>query len=325
MAELYCCQGGGALRASAIFNEYWKFAYRRQEVFCKKYDAGVGSRILIGDPIIDTYKFTNCYRVLDRVSQYLVKNVIYSGKYSPEDTFLRVILFKTFNRIETWECIESALGNICVQSFDVDLISTLLEKQILRGNRIYSAAYIMPSGVSTYGRVRKHENNLILIRQMIESHLGETIWECKTLKEMYETLLSYPMIGRFLAMQYSVDLAYSEHTDVEESEFIVAGPGAVRGIQKCFDSIGGMSYSEVIQYMTDNQEYFFEELELNFRYLRGRRLQLIDCQNLFCEFDKYCRVAFPHVVVGNKRIKQRYNPRAEAIEYFLPPKWAATI
>ena len=29
--------------------------------------------------------------------------------------------------------------------------------------------------------------------------------------------------------------------------------------------------------------------------LRGRRLQLIDCQNLFCEVDKYAVVAHPGV------------------------------
>ena len=34
--------------------------------------------------------------------------------------------------------------------------------------------------------------------------------------------------------------------------------------------------------------------ELDFQNLWGRRLQLIDCQNLFCEVDKYSRVYPAH-------------------------------
>ena len=51
-----------------------------------------------------------------------------------------------------------------------------------------------------------------------------------------------------------------------------------------------------------------DRLGLEFRSLWGRRLQLIDCQNLFCEVDKYARVRHPEVVgvSGRTRIKQKY-------------------
>src|SRR5258707_9985183 len=41
---------------------------------------------------------------------------------------------------------------------------------------------------------------------------------------------------------------------------------------------------------------------------RSRRLQLIDCQNLFCEVDKYARVAHPNIAgrTGRTRIKQKF-------------------
>ena len=47
---------------------------------------------------------------------------------------------------------------------------------------------------------------------------------------------------------------------------------------------------------------------MRFRTLFGRRMQLIDCQNLFCETDKYSRVAYPKITGLNSRvkIKQRY-------------------
>jgi hypothetical protein len=52
-------------------------------------------------------------------------------------------------------------------------------------------------------------------------------------------------------------------------------------------------------------------------------LQLIDCQNLFCEVDKYARVYHPEMTgkSGRSRIKQRFHPKASPIDYWYPPKW----
>ena len=62
---------------------------------------------------------------------------------------------------------------------------------------------------------------------------------------------------------------------------------------------------------------------LDFHSLWGRRLQLIDCQNLFCEVDKYARVAHPQIVgkTGRVRIKQKFEPLPQQIDLFYPPKW----
>jgi 5-hmdU DNA kinase, helical domain len=80
---------------------------------------------------------------------------------------------------------------------------------------------------------------------------------------------------------------------------------------------------EVIRYMVDSQEEHFDRLGLAFNGLRGRRLQLIDCQNLFCEVDKYARVAHPDVrgISGRTRIKQKYVPDASPLTAWSPPKW----
>lgn len=315
----------GTIKHSPIFSEYWKFAQKRQELFYKKIGGPKNDFEAEPDPILNQYKFTNCYRATDRVSQYLIKNVIYSGTYSPEDTFLRIIVFKTFNKIETWEFLESQVGVITCQSFNPSYFSYLLHERISKKQKVYSAAYIMPSGTSTFGFDRKHDNHLALIERMLKDGLHETIWTLKSLSEIYEALLKYPMIGPFLAMQYAIDLCYSQFTEAKESEFIVAGPGAIRGIKKCFDNINGYSTSDVIKYMTENQEYYFSMYNLEFSYLKNRKLQLIDCQNLFCEFDKYCRAKFPEIAVGNKRIKQMYSPNTQPIEYFFPPKWGCSI
>jgi len=79
----------------------------------------------------------------------------------------------------------------------------------------------------------------------------------------------------------------------------------------------------MIRVMADRQEREFERLGITFRSLFGRRLQLIDCQNLFCEVDKYARVHHPEIAgrSGRSRIKQRFVPKQTQIQYWYPPKW----
>jgi hypothetical protein len=75
--------------------------------------------------------------------------------------------------------------------------------------------------------------------------------------------------------------------------------------------------------MTDNQEQYFATVGLSFPSLWGRPLQLIDCQNLFCEVDKYSRYAHPEMagISGRTRIKQLFRPSASPLPLFYPPKW----
>lgn len=233
-------------------------------------------------------------------------------------------MFKLFNRIETWEYLESSLGEISAKTYSFEIYNELLMKKITDNERIYSAAYIMPSGKSCFGFEKKHQNNLKLLEYMMQTGLSKKIAKAKTLKELYEVLLAYPTLGSFLAFQFAIDINYSDLCDYSEMSFVVAGPGAKNGIQKCFGDLNGFKYEDIIKYVSENQEKEFDKRNLKFKSLFGRRLQLIDCQNLFCETDKYARVAHPEVCGLNdrKRIKQQYiNRNLKKIEYFYPPKW----
>ena len=96
-----------------------------------------------------------------------------------------------------------------------------------RGERVYSAAYIVPN--PPFGHVRKHGNHLRLIEHAMTSGLPAKISAAAALREVYELLLALPSLGPFLAYQYAVDLAYSTATTAEESQFVVAGPGCLDG------------------------------------------------------------------------------------------------
>ena len=310
------------LTSSSIYDTYWKFATKRQDIFFKRLKKE--SSPWTDDPILKKYKFTNAYRASDRVSQFLIKNVIYSDKiFSPEDTIFRILLFKSFNKIETWKYLEENLGEISYKNYTFDRYDSLLSSLLLDKKAIYSAAYIMPSGVTAFHNTRKHKNHLMLLEYMMRDNIAKKIAQNASLEDLYKTLLDYPTIGSFLAFQYAIDINYSTLTDFDEMSFVVAGPGAKRGIQKCF--LNSESYSEeyIIRKMAEIQSNEFERLGLSFQSLWGRPLQLIDCQNLFCEVDKYSRVAFPNIAgITGKRIKQLFEPNhKQNITYYYPPKW----
>ena len=198
--------------------------------------------------------------------------------------FFRTMLFKIFNRIDTWEALEHSLGPLVWDPGCVERIDGLLSRALRQGRSIYSPAYIIPA--PCLGHPRKHTNHLALLAQMMDDRLPERVHAATSLEAVYRALRSYPGLGSFLAFQYTIDLNYSEMLDFDERSFVVAGPGARDGISKCFLELD-RSPEEVIHWVADRQEREFAERGLVFPGLFGRQLQPIDCQNLFCEISKY--------------------------------------
>jgi hypothetical protein len=310
-------------KTTIVYDSYWKFAALRQEAFFKRVNGVLYP--WSGDQIINRYRFTNVYRASDRVSQYLIKNVIYREglPFSPQEVLFRILLFKLFNKIETWELLSSKMGAPTFEEYDFKKYDKVLSQAMVEGKTIYSAAYIMPSGKSFFGYERKHTNHLKLIEMMLKQETYDRLASVATMQEAFEIIKAFPGLGDFLAYQLLIDINYSEIINFSESEFVVAGPGAKGGISKCFADTGGLNEVEIIKLMTDRQEYEFERLGLPFKTLWGRSLQLIDCQNVFCEVDKYARVKHPDIKGNSDRvkIKQMFKMNSKPIELWFPPKW----
>jgi len=304
---------------SILYDSYWTFAAKRQDVFIKRLSNPLGP--WTNDRVIQNNRFTNVFRASDRVSQFLID--LQYQEEDPKDIFFKTMLFKIFNKIETYNYLLRELDIISYESFLFEKYDELLTYRMAEKNTIYSAAYIMPSAGSVFGYKFKHSNHLALLSKMMDDELYKKIAESKKLEDVYKMLLAYPSFGSFLAFQYTIDLNYSELIDFSEMDFVVAGPGAKNGIIKCFDSLGSYSYEDIIKMMVDSQELESERLGINLPNLWGRRLQLIDCQNLFCEVDKYLRGTNPEMngTSGRTRIKQKFSTPKGPIAYFFPPKW----
>ncbi len=311
------------IKRQEIYDLYWYFACERQNIFIKKLNGEPSPWTT--DEILQNYKFCNSYRVNDRVSQYLLKNVIYNGKkYSNDDMLFRILLFKLFNKESTWELLLDHFQDITLKTFNKEEYSKVLEEAISNGVKIYNDAYISCAN-KAFGYDRKHDNHLALLDKMFNiDKMQKKIIKCKTMKEGFDIIKSYPLIGNFMAYQLVTDINYSEAVNWKEDEFTVAGPGSLRGIKKCFIDKGDLSNEDIIRYMYEHQDKEFKRLNLNFKRIGNRPLQVIDCQNIFCELDKYCREAFPNLKSNRTKIKKHYVPKKEKIEYFYPPKWNIT-
>lgn len=303
-----------------VFDLYWYFACERQNIFWKKINGDPAP--WTHDKILQEYKFCNSYRVNDRVSQYLLKNVIYNGNnYNYEDMLFRIILFKLFNKESTWELLSKNFGDILLKNFNTKKYSIVLENAISNGTKIYNDAYISCAN-KAFGYNRKHDNHLALLDKMFNiDKMQDKIIKCNTMQDAFNIIKGYPLIGNFMAYQLVTDINYSAFVNWKENEFTVAGPGSLRGIKKCFIDKGNMTNEDIIKYMYMHQDEEFKRLNLNFKRIGNRPLQLIDCQNIFCELDKYCRQALPDLKSNRTKIKKHYVPKKDKIEYIYPPKW----
>lgn len=118
-----------SLSLTSVFDSYWRFAVEPQAMYEKRLSGEDGP--WTRDPILRTYRFTNVYRATDRVSQYLIAEVQQAPGRSqaPAELFFRTLLFKIFNRIETWRTLEMALGPLSWQSADLNAIKEVLDAQ----------------------------------------------------------------------------------------------------------------------------------------------------------------------------------------------------
>jgi len=308
-----------------IYELYWKFAYERQKAFEARSSGLPGP--WTDDPIIAEYKFCNVFRATDRVSQYMIRDVCYSNEPNdPVDRLFQIVAFRVFSNIQTWKLLKEKLGHTPIID---DVVNGSFEKALGeikdQTGKLYTGAFIL-CATDAYGQRVKHLNHIELFKDMfINKDLGNRILRAESLKEVYDMIHVFPLMGDFMSYQIAIDLNYSDLVNFSENEFTKAGPGALRGIKKVFLDTGGLSNEELIMWMVEHQKEEFEKLGHTFNGLYGRPLHAIDAQGLFCETDKYCREAAPELKSARSRIKARFQPNVTPVELFFPPKWGLGV
>ena len=324
------------------FTYFLYFISERMNIFWNKLE---NKQPYTEDEILKQFKFTNVYRMLDRSSQYLIKNVIYNGVvYSKEEMFWRIMVYKHFNLPSTWDLLIEEFGDIN-KGITLDMIADFLVKKIDQGYTIYSNAYMMTSAFLSgdkgkythlkHNKWRKHQYYFYIFqKELIEQNKIGLILNSKSIEEMFSSISSVVSMGDFTAYQYTQDLNYTEFFNFDMNTFCAAGPGTQRGIERCFDIEGAANYGEIVKWTYSHLEELFAgyskkyEIDLQFRSLPNFSPQVPDLSNCFCETDKYLRGAGITTVgkeVHGKRIKNTFKESSSKIDFVFPPKFGISL
>lgn len=294
---------------------FCSFAAERQAIYWRRL-RGLPQEQWTVSPVFEKVKFTNCYRILDRNSQYLIANIS-NAVSDPKTRFGQTYLFKMFNKIETWEKLPEEYKH----TFDCKAIAEWCRQQVSDGYKLFSNAYLMCSPHGTPYRSRA-ELYLASFEKVLEN--WEQLMQNASLEPSFEMLQSLYGFGDFLAYQFAQDFAYGADHAVDFDTFVVPGPGCRRGMYRVFPAYFLENLPAVLKCLHRHQRELFAEYGADFEWLRdGTRtyyLSVPDIQNLFCEFEKYSRV---HVgttdVVGF--VKNVFKPTGPLTPAVLPRSW----
>ena len=231
------------------------------------------------DPVFQTVYFCNVHREDDKTTKWIRKN--YSSWVTHSLFLPNIMMARLVNRVESLEAL---------QYFPRDFYEEWFREIATTRQPFWGGAYV----VTTHGRPMSKLDYACEI-------LGEAfkyppdLSNATTLRAAWEILQGYEGFASFMSAQVVADLKNTEGHPLELApdwySFSAPGPGSLRGLSWYFDKkITPPQYQEAILQASKDIGW-------------GHCMQ--DLQNVFCEFDKYCRVE-----AGTGRSKRKYHGQA---------------
>lgn len=262
-------------------------------------DAGPDSTLLrpqyTADTILDKFRFCNVRRKDDRVSRWLVTNVLTQEHI---DYDLRsFLLFSALCRWVNWPPSIKAImdeGLYPKKRLDFKKIGKLLD-HLAKKEKVWTGAYMIRAPKKRGGKKGK-----FIAEEVIGKHLKGILPTLETLltatspgptyRAVWEALRKAENFGGFMSGQVAGDLTYTSllQNAPDLKTWAPMGPGSVRG----FNRLMGITPIK----KRPSEELWLEKLaewrsiivaELGPEY---ENLTALDCQNICCEYDKYLRV-----------------------------------
>lgn len=254
------------------------------------------------DPVIQRYKFTNIRRQDDRVSRWIIDNVI-APNISRKDLWFILLVTRLINWPPTLEhLINAGILFRPVVDFEPAEFSQSVENYKAQGRKVYSGAYMVyptkmdPGGVKSLA-IAKH-----IIAPAAKLNMQMVLAQ-NSISAFVSALAKSFGISTFMAGQVAADLTYCPQLGNASDLYSYApiGPGSSKGLNYLLGRT---------EYATWTQGNFNEQLvkinnAINIE-LEITDLTLHDVQNVMCEFSKYVRA-----VKGSGKPKTVYQPETE--------------
>jgi len=313
--------------------DFFAFARARHQIYLNR-QAGMPPP-WTEDAILQTYKFTNVFRELDRTTKWFRENVREKLRDKPE-VLLATALFRWFNRTRVGEAIfcqktlwpGKSSGTTAFEIFLETGEAEALQHAIntYSGPPYVTGAYMIktPKGMKKLDGVLWCIDNFN--KKGYSSPFGSVSeWDWRRvgklclredgppihLQEVWEWLCQFEFLGPFLSYEIVTDL---RHTDLlcnapDIDTWTNPGPGANRGVSRLLERGGRADRLGVYRPARVPQA---ECLEAMLALLQDTRnptywpsdwpvWELRDVEHCCCEFDKYERVR-----LGQGKPKARY-------------------
>lgn len=274
------------------------------------------------NPILSQYKFCNIRREHDRQSQYLIKNISTNSCLSLEDKIVNSFYFRAWNNWDTMKDFGGPWPAKCLYSSQMKEQVRPIYQQLASEDpdrKWWSSAYNQCGTKQAWRypdpneKINKEDD--IPLRVF---HIGPWLKEHNTVEKLlsasdqkaaFEAIKEIQGFADFLAYQIFVDLTYIEEFPFSENEFVVAGPGCQKGLNKLFDDYDWLTFEEALFWLADNIDEIFNEVHPPFWAGRlfvdlpqeDRFFSVMCLENCMCEFCKYIRT-----VEGNGRPRVKY-------------------
>lgn len=266
-----------------------------------------GERPWTKDPVLERYKFTNIRRRDDRVTRWVLENIIWPNDFR-EDLWFILLITRLINWPPTLQyLIDEGVLFRAAADFNPEQFSAAIEAYKDKGNKVYSGAYMVyptkmdPGGVKSLA-IAKHIiaptlERAARIEKMLTRDDGARI------EPFVNELARSFGISTFMAGQVAADLTYSSYLGNAEDLYTYApiGPGSSRGLNYLLNRAPSAGWTQ----QAFNQELMKIHDSVVWQLEIGD-LTLHDVQNCMCEFSKYCRT-----VLGEGKPKTTYQPEKE--------------
>ncbi len=261
------------------------------------------------DPIFAKYKFTNIHRRDDRVSKWIIKEII-NLNLKDKNLWFSLLIARLVNWPPTLEkLLYEDIIPCAPEDFDGKAFSKTIESFKKESAKVYSGAYMVYPTKADIGGNKSSSIAKYVIGDAVKraDFINFELWEADEIRsvERFVNALSKTFgISTFMAGQVAADLTYAKgHLDDAEdlNTYAPIGPGSQRGLnylleRKPFAGWTQFDFNTELQ-LIDNR--IVSDLDI-------KDLTLHDVQNIMCEYSKYCRI-----VLGEGVPKTLYKPEQE--------------
>jgi hypothetical protein len=267
------------------------------------------------EPQVAHRKFTNVFRILDFGTQFILSDLV-EPDLSDRDMLLRLFLYRHTGRVEAWQYLPLVVGEYPTWENLDDTLEAWYEYrgktttkkkaprrpgQVGRGNGnqtsvserpLFTGAYLVFPQSQVPG-TDKIASIIDLTRRLFHpdspTDCVPDFMAATTQADRFNALRRNKGVADFMSMQVLTDWGYTPNCGVDrEDEFVVPGPGAVRGAQALSP---GRPVMETLLWAVDalRSSEGCPALPLDHPGDPVRLPSWMDVQNTLCEFSKWVR------------------------------------